>query len=385
MAPAQTVGQHRPTANRDFVIIGGGIAGVSAAAELAPHGRTLVGERESALGYHATGRSAAAVVLNYGALPLRVLTQASLPTLLDAEVDGHRFAQRKGMLMLELQGQEGMLDSYLGDPARLGQACEVDVTEALRRVPILRREAIVRACWEPDLWALDADAMLQWHRRSARAAGAEFRLHADVTVLEARASGWRVVAGEHVEEAAVVVNAAGAWADTVATLAGLRPLGLQPKRRTALIVPAPAGLDVQGWPFVFDMGETRYFKPDAGALMLSLADETDSPACDAWAHDEDVATAVDRVQQTAELPVERVIASWAGLRTFAPDRIPVVGWAPDSPRFLWLAGQGGYGLQTAPAMARLARSPLLGNSASPDLGAGVLHPAQFTPSRLNSN
>ena len=370
-------------ANWDFVIIGGGIAGVSVAAELAPHGRTLVLEREPALGYHATGRSAAVVALNYGAPPVRALTKASLPTLLDAEVDGHRFAQRKGMLMLELQGQAGMLDSYLDDPARLGQACEVDVTEALRRVPILRREAIVRACWEPDLWALDADAMLQWYRRSARAAGAEFRLHADVTALEARASGWRVVAGEQVEDAAVVVNAAGAWADTVATLAGLRPLGLQPKRRTALTVPAPAGLDVQGWPFVFDMGETRYFKPDAGALMLSLADETDSPPCDAWAADEDVALAVERVQQIANLPVDRVIANWAGLRTFSRDRVPVVGWSEQGERFLWLAGQGGYGLQTAPAMAQFAASIVLGRETPPGIIDAGLDPKVLAPTRLS--
>lgn len=368
----------------DFVIIGGGIAGVSVAAELAPHGRTLVLERESALGYHATGRSAAVIALNYGAPPVRALTQASLPTLLETEVDGHRFSHRKGMLFLELHGQDGGLDGYLNDPARLGHAHEVAVDEALRRVPILKRDAIVRACWEPDLWALDADALLQWYRRRARAAGAEVRLDAEVTALEAHASGWRVVVGSHVEDAGVVVNAGGAWADTLATLAGVRPLGLQPKRRTALTVPAPAGHDVQAWPAVIDTGETRYFKPDAGALMLSLADETDSPACDAWADDEDVANAVDRVQQIAALPVERLISSWAGLRTFAPDRVPVAGWAADQPRFFWLAGQGGYGLQTAPAMAELAASVLLGRPVPAHLrDAGVVADA-LAPARLGA-
>jgi D-arginine dehydrogenase len=287
------------------------------------------------------------------------------------------------MLMLELQGQAGMLGGYLDDPARLGQACEVDVTEALRRVPILRREAIVRACWEPDFWALDADALLQWYRRRARSAGAEFRMHADVTALEARASGWRVVAGEHVEDTAVVVNAAGAWADPVAALAGLRPLCLQPKRRTALTVPAPAGHDVQGWPAVIDMGETRYFKPDAGALMLSLADETDSPPCDAWAADEDVALAVDRVQQIANLPVDRVIANWAGLRTFSRDRVPVVGWSEQADRFLWLAGQGGYGLQTAPAMAQFAASIVLERETPPGIVGAGLDPKVLAPTRLS--
>ena len=339
-------------ASWDFVIVGGGIAGVSLAAELAPHGRTLVLEQESALGYHATGRSAAVLAPFYGAPAVRALTQASLSALLEAEFDGHRISHRKGMVMVELPGQDGALDAFLSDPARLGHARAATVDEVLERVPILRREAIVRACWEPDLWALDADALLQDYRRRARAAGAEFRLDAEVTALQRHGSAWQLTAGGATEQAGTVVNAAGAWADTLATRAGVRPLGLQPKRRTALTVPAPAGHDVTGWPAVIDMAETRYFKPDAGALMLSLADETDSPPCDAWADDEDVATAVDRVQQMAELPVERVIATWAGLRTFAPDRVPVVGWAADGDRFLWLAGQGGYGLQTAPAMAR---------------------------------
>ncbi len=370
-------------ASWDFIIVGGGIAGVSLAAELAPHGRTLVLEQESALGYHATGRSAAVLAPFYGAPPVRALTQASLSTLLEAEVDGHRISHRKGMVMVELPGQDGALEAFLNDPARLGHARAATVDEAIERVPILRREAIVRACWEPDLWALDADAMLQGYRRRARAAGAEFRLDAEVTALQRHGSAWQLTAGGATQQAGTVVNAAGAWADTLATRAGVRPLGLQPKRRTALTVPAPAGHDVTSWPAVIDMAETRYFKPDAGALMLSLADETDSPPCDAWADDEDVATAVDRVQQMAELPVERVIATWAGLRTFAPDRVPVVGWAADGDRFMWLAGQGGYGLQTAPAMARLAAATVLGTSmprALIDAGvdAGALAPARFT-------
>jgi D-arginine dehydrogenase len=366
----------------DFVVVGGGIAGVSLAAELAPHGRTLVLEQESALGYHATGRSAAVVALFYGAPPVRALTQASLPTLLEAEVDGHRLAHRKGMLMVELPGQDGALDAFLQDPARRGQACEVKPEEALERVPILRRDAVVRACWEPDLWALDADGLLQGYRRRARAAGAEFRLNAEVSALARTGEHWQVTAGGVTELTDTVVNAAGAWADTIATRAGLQPLALQPKRRTALTVPAPAGHDVRGWPAVIDMGETRYFKPDAGALMLSLADETDSPPCDAWAEDEDVATAVDRVQQMADLPVERLIATWAGLRTFAPDRVPVVGWANDAERFLWLAGQGGYGLQTAPAMAQLAAATVLGTPLPRALVEAGVDAAQFSPARF---
>jgi D-arginine dehydrogenase len=369
-------------ASWDFIVIGGGIAGVSLAAELAPHGRTLVLEQEQALGYHATGRSAAVIALDYGAPPLRALTQASLPLLLETEVDGNRLSHRKGMLMIELPGQDGALEAYLKDPTRRGQAREVTVDEALALVPILTRSAIVRALFEPDLWALDADALLQWYRRRARAAGAEFRLSAEVTALAREGDVWQVAVGNVTEQAATVVNAAGAWADTLATRAGLKPLGLKPKRRTALTVPAPEGRDVQGWPAVIDMRETRYFKPDAGALMLSLADETDSPPCDAWADDEDVATAVDRVQQMADLPVDRVIATWAGLRTFAPDRLPVVGWATDAERFLWLAGQGGYGLQTAPAMAQLAASLVLGTPLPQALIDAGVQAAELSPARL---
>lgn len=371
-------------ANWDFVIIGGGIAGVSVAAELAPHGRTLVLERESALGSHPTGRSAAVVALNYGPAPIRALTRASLPALLDTEVDGHSFSHRKGLLMLELRGQDGLLDRYLDDPARTGQACEIAVTEAVARVPILRPEAIVRACWEPDLWALDADALLQWYRRRARAAGAQFRLDSAVTALHREGQGWRVACGDQQDTTAIVVNAAGAWADPVACLAGLRPLGLQPRRRTALTVPAPTDFDVRAWPMVLDTAETRYFKPDAGMLMISLADEADSPPCDAWADDEDVAMAGDRVQQIASLPVERLIASWAGLRTFAPDRLPVVAWDPQAPGFLWLAGQGGYRLQTAPALAQLASEIVLGLPTSPSLSELGVRPADSAPARLTA-
>ena len=366
----------------DFLIIGGGIAGVSVAAELARHGRTLVLEREPALGYHATGRSAAVIALNYGAPPVRALTRASLDTLVHTKVNGQHFSHRRGMLLLELQGQGGGLDAYLRDPERLGTAHEVELAEARQRVPILKREAVARACWEPDLWALDADALLQWYRRRARHAGAEIRLNAEVTSLTAHAGGWRVRVQDQTEEAGVVVNAAGAWADIAADLAGVSGFGLQPKRRTALTVPAPASHDVRDWPAVIDVGETRYFKPDAGALMISLADETESPPCDAWANDEDVARAVDRVQEIAELPVERLIASWAGLRTFAPDRMPVVGWAADQPRFLWLAGQGGYGLQTAPALAELAASlvlerPLPVRLRDAGINADAVAPARF--------
>ena len=182
--------------------------------------------------------------------------------------------------------------------------------------------------------------------------------------------------------APVVVNAAGAWADVVAELAGARPIGLQPMRRTALLVDPPEGVRIDDWPMVIDVEETFYFKPDAGLLLLSPADETPSPPCDAQPEALDVAVAIDRVQTATTLEVRRVRHRWAGLRSFVADRAPVAGWDPEAAGFFWLAGQGGYGIQTAPAMARTAAA-LLQNEALPgDLVDAGVDPRALSPERL---
>ena len=368
----------------DFLINGGGMAGVSAAAFLAPRGRTLLIEREDALGTHSTGRSAAMFYQNYGAAPVRALSRASLPFFQQppAGFTDTPLLTRTGVLTLAAPGDESLFDAYLADPDRAASAHFVSVEEACRLVPILRPESVGKALFESEAFDLDVDLLLQGFRRQARQSDAEIRTSCELLSLHHEGL-WRAQTSQGEVRAAVVINAAGAWADGVAALAGLPALGIAPKRRTAFTVAAPPGVPVRGWPMVGDVREGYYFKPDAGAILLSLADEAESPPCDAWPRDEDVALAVERVQQVADLPVTRLISQWAGLRCFAPDRVPVAGFDPLAQGFFWLAGQGGYGIQTAPALGRLSAALASGDAVPRDLLAAGLDPLSLSPARFS--
>ena len=369
----------------DFLVIGGGMAGVSAAARLAPKGRTLLLERESALGTHATGRSAAMFYQNYGAAPVRALSRASLPFFQAPPAGFSEVAllRRTGVLTTALPGDEALFDDYLADADRAACARFISTEEACARVPILYPARVAKALFEADAYDLDVDLILQGFRRQARAAGAELRTDSEARAIARDAAGaWRVETTGGEIRARVLVNAAGAWADTVAQQAGLAPLGVAPKRRTACTVPRPPGVDTRGWPMVVDVRESYYFKPDAGAMLISLADEAESDACDAWPRDEDIALAVERVQQVADLPVPRLISRWAGLRSFAPDRVVVVGFDPAASGFFWLAGQGGCGIPTAPAMSRLCAALANGEAAPADIIDAGLDLAAVSPARF---
>jgi D-arginine dehydrogenase len=368
----------------DVLVVGGGMAGASAAAMLAAKRRTLLIERESALGTQSTGRSAAMIYVNYGAAPVRALSRASLPYFQapPAGFAEHPLLRRTGVLMIAAPGDEALFDDYLADADRRANAVFLSPDEAVAKVPILKRERIGSAIFEADAWDLEVDLILQGFRRQARALGAEIRTDCGLSALRREGDGWIASTPAGEIRTRIVVDAAGAWADEVAALAGLPPLRIQPKRRTALTVPVPPGIDTRGWPMTVDVRERFYFKPDAGAILMSLADETDSPPCDAWPRDEDVAEAVERVQQHAELPVAKLISSWAGLRCFAPDRIPVNGVDPLAHGFYWLAGQGGYGIQTAPAMAMLCAALVAGEPVPAALSACGVRAEDLAPARL---
>jgi D-arginine dehydrogenase len=231
---------------------------------------------------------------------------------------------------------------------------------------------------------LDVNGLHQGWLRQLRARGGRLLVNAEVNSLQHTGSAWRLETADSIIHADVVINAAGAWADVVARRAGVREIGLEPRRRTALIVDVPAGLQVDSWPMVIDIDEQFYFKPDAGALLLSPADETLSEPCDAWPDDWDVAVAVDRVQNATTLEIDRVRRSWAGLRSFVADRTPVVGFAPDAPGFFWLAGQGGYGIQTAPAMASLAAALVRRMAVPEQLLSFGLDARMLRPERLHT-
>jgi len=368
----------------DVVVVGGGMAGASAAAEIARTRRVVLLERESQPGYHSTGRSAALFSETYGNTIVRALSRASREFLY-APPDGfveHALVRTRGSLHIARSDQLAKLNAFFALPDVAENARLVDANEAKRICPLLRDGYAAAAILEPDAADVDVHALHQGYLRQFRARGGVVVTDAGVTALQRTPAKWsvRTMAGEF--GAPIVVNAAGAWADEIAELAGLGPLGITPNRRTALLVDAPAGVDVDSLPNTIDVEEQFYFKPDAGKLFLSPADETPSLPCDAQPDEMDVAIAIDRVQQAAAIDVRHVFRKWAGLRSFAPDRSPVIGYDERVKGFFWLAGQGGYGIQTAPAASLLA-SVLVNEGRVPDaLAAFGIDEAQVSPNRF---
>jgi D-arginine dehydrogenase len=367
----------------DFVVIGGGIAGVSAAAHLAPHGSVTLLEMERSLAYHTTGRSAALYVANYGGEGARPLAHASRPFLEmppEGSADGSLLSDR-GLLWVADQGHEQLL----GDMVRQGHetgagATLVSQAEALSLVPSLRPDWVVGGLYEPGARDIDVAALHQAFVRIARKHGAEIRLAAPVTGLTRSTGGWRISIRAEVLETAVVVNAAGAWGDRVAAIGGIDPIGLQPMRRTAFMVPGNAAY--AGWPMVVDVDEGFYFRPDGLQLLCSLAEETPSEPGDPRPDMEDVALAIERINQATTLGIRAVNSQWTGLRTFAPDRRLVVGEEPTAPGFFWLVGQGGTGIQTSPAYGALLACLVLGDALPADLTSAGVDPEAYSPGRF---
>ncbi|HEY7851358.1 MAG TPA: FAD-dependent oxidoreductase [Caulobacteraceae bacterium] len=370
----------------DFLVIGSGIAGASIAFELAAHARVIVAEQEERHGYHTTGRSAAMYIESYGAPAVRRLTVASRG-FFDAPPAGfadYPLLDPRPCLTIATDDQSAELDDVAAQITATGSAWrEVTGAEARGMVPALRAEAANRAILEPDSADIDVNALHQGFLRLARARGVEFRLDARVVALERVGDGWRAsLAGGDTLVAAVLIDAAGAWADGVAALAGLGPLGLAPRRRTAILIDPPPGHDIARWPTVLDVAEQFYFKPQSGLILASPGDATPSPAVDAAPEEIDIAVCVARVQAAANIPVHRVARAWAGLRTFAPDSIPVIGYDPRTDGFFWFAGQGGYGMQTAPAAARLGAALALRRGAPTELADRGVNAEEFSPARF---
>lgn len=367
----------------DFVVIGGGIAGVAAAAHLAPHGSVVLCEAEETLAAHTTGRSAALFVLNYGEEGTRPLSRASqrfLERPPEGSVDAPLLSER-GLLWVADASQVEHLHQIAAEGSASGAGSEVVTGDrAVELAPVLRREAVAAALWEPTAQDIDVAGLHQAFVRIARAHGAEIRTSSPVTALERSASGWSVVAGDEPISCAAVVNAAGAWGDRIAALAGVEPVSLQPMRRTAFMV--PGNDEYARAPMVVDTDQRFYFKPDGVQILCSLAEEEPSPPTDPAPRIEDVALAIERINAATHLGIRSVNSQWTGLRTFAPDREMVVGEEPAAAGFFWLVGQGGTGIQTSPAYGALLASQVLGKSPPPELtDAGVdptvLHPRRF--------
>lgn len=354
----------------DILIVGAGVAGICVAGHLAPHAHVLLLERESAVAYHSSGRSAALYIEPYSNLPVFALTRCSRDFLLHAP-DGFSevsLARLRGSLILAPAGQEAELDAFLQQWQPLCPGIrEIEPSRALADVPVLIEDYIRRAACDPDVYALDTDAMLQGWLRVLRRHGGEVLTGAEVFDLQRARGEWRLTTAQGVFAAPVVVNAAGAWAATLGSMAGARTLPLVPHRRTAALIEAPQGHAVDDWPTVADAAHSFYFKPEAGALMLSPADATPTQAGDVRPEEWDLAVAVARAEEAARLGVKRFLATWAGLRTFVPDQVPVMGFDDQAEGFYWAAGQGGTGFQTAPAAGRWMAAEILGAPAPQDL------------------
>ena len=370
----------------EVVIVGSGIAAASLGFWLAPHARVLLLEREEQPGYHSTGRSAALFFESYGTPQVRALTLASR-AFLDQPPAGFAdtpILSPRGALLVAAPGQEALLEeqwAVLGSVSPRGR--RLDAAQAQALVPLLREDRLLGAVLEPDAADMDVHALHQGYLRGIRRHGGRIVCGAEVTALRRAGDGrWHVVAAGQEHAADVVVNAAGAWCDVVARLAGAEPIGLVPKRRSAFVFAPPEGVSVRGWPAVGGVDHTWYIKPDAGLLLGSPANEDPVEPHDVQPEELDIAIAVDRIESMTRLRVRRVVRRWAGLRSFVADGDLVGGFDHDLPGFFWLAAQGGYGIQTSAAMGEACAALVRGLPLPPRIAAYGLSEAMLSPRRL---
>lgn len=355
----------------DIIVIGGGIAGLSAAARLSADASVTLIEAEKALGYHASGRSAALIEQNYGAPSVQALNRTSVSYLHDGG-----YLSPRGLMIIADQHEE---DAFKADVAEMG-VDPITQAEAMAFVPILDPAKIAFAAYHEDAQDIDTDRLLQDFARVLRSNGGTIVTGQRVQAIRHDPSGWQVDTGAQTLRAKTLVNAAGAWADELATMAGVQPLAITPHRRSMARIATPGGHDPARWPMFFGVGETWYAKPDAGALLISPADEDPVPPQDAWPDDMVLAEGLDRYQNMVAEPLTKPIATWAGLRSFAPDRTLVLGPDPAQPDFIWCAGQGGYGFQTCAAASQLVADLTLGRA--PAMDAQTV--AALRPDRLRA-
>lgn len=369
----------------DFIVIGAGIGGASIAYWLSQRARVIVLEGESQPGYHSTGRSAALFMESYGPDQVRALTRASLGFFRSppAGFSEHPLLSPRGAFMFAAPGQEAALDAHEASVRATSSKVErLDAQAALALVPVLRPGQVVGGVLEQDAADIDVDALLQGFLRGVRRQGGRIVCDARVDAMRRSGGMWEVSAAGATLRAPVVVNAAGAWADAVARMAGADPVGLVPKRRSAFLFAPPEGMDTARWPMVLDVMESFYIKPDAGMLLGSPCNADPAPPHDVQAEELDIAIAIDQIERLTTLRIRRPTHVWAGLRSFVADGELVGGHDPQLPGFFWAAGQGGYGIQSAPGAGRYYASLLLGEAPDPLLLACGFDPARISPARF---
>lgn len=372
--------------NFDVAIIGAGIAGASAAAEIGRSRSVVLLERESQPGYHTSGRSAAMFSETYGNAAIRGLSIASRSYLENppAGFSAAPILTPRGAMHVGAASDVDLLDRLHETSHKMVRSVRrLTGEQVLQRVPVLRPDQITGGVFEPEAMDIDTHGMLQGYLRQFRAGGGQVLLNAEVRGLSKTNTGWSIDTPLGTITAEIIVNASGAWADEIARLAGARPVGLVPKRRTAFTFRPDTDMAFQAWPLVIGAREDFYFKPDAGNLLVSPADETPSGATDAQPEEIDVAIAADRLMTATTLEVRHIAHRWAGLRTFSADKSPVAGFDRHVENFMWLAGQGGYGFQTAPALAALAGAIVTGQPVPAQLRELGITEATLSPARFS--
>jgi D-arginine dehydrogenase len=370
----------------DFLIIGGGIAAASVGYWLAPHGRVVLLERESQPGYHATGRSAALFMESYGAPQVCALSKSSRSFFQNppAGFSEHPLVSPRGAVMVAGQGQEALLAEHWDTLRALSPNVKLlDSSDTCALVPVLRPEKVIGGIYDPDALDIDVDALLQGYLRGLRRAGGTVVCNAEVTGIKQAGPLWEVLAGDVRYEAPVVINAAGAWADTIAELAGVAPIGLEPRRRSAFIFAPPEGLASAHWPMAFGIADDWYFKPDAGMLLGSPSNADPVTPQDIQPEELDIAMGIYQIEEMTTLTIRRPTRTWAGLRSFVADGGHVGGFDVQKPGFFWVASQGGSGIMSSPAMGEACASlvrglPLPAHIAANGLTAQTLGPARWS-------
>jgi len=357
----------------DIIVIGAGIAGASVAAHLAAAHRVAICEMEERPGYHTTGRSAAAYEPNYGPPSILALTRASRAHF---EQGGYLTPRETLFFMPPWQEQ-----AFAGLMAVQQGMEEISPAAAKARFPLLKDGYAKRVVRDPGTADIDVDLLHQFYLRLFRQRGGVLQCERPVSALE-KGVRWTVQAGSETLSARIIVNAAGAWGDRVGGMAGRKSIGLQPKRRSIALVQGPEGADIMRWPMVGDVGETWYCKPQSGKLLISPADATPVDPHDAYADDMTLAEGIERFEQAVDHQVTRVERTWGGLRSFAPDGNPVVGHDAEQDGFFWLVGQGGYGIQSSPALSRLAAALVLGEAPPSDIMDEGLTLSEISPRRF---
>jgi D-arginine dehydrogenase len=367
----------------DIIVIGAGIAGASVAAHLAESKRVLILEMEDRPGFHTTGRSAATFEPNYGPPPILAFTRASNGFFVNPPQgfsDGPLLVPRAS-LFFEAEGQEIFTKKLLASGSGLEELSEV---QALKHFPILREGYAKRIFLDPNTGDLDVDLLHRGYLRLFKSRGGQLLNNAAAETIERVGKNWRITTPQGIYEAEILVNAAGAWGDVVAAKAGVKPIGLQPKRRSIGVIPVDGIQGAADFPLVTDMGETWYAKPQSGKMIVSSADATPVDPHDAYADDMAIAVGIERLMNATTIEVNHLDHSWGGLRAFAPDGSPVVGYDPHTEGYFWLVGQGGYGIQSAPALSRTAAAMVLGEKLPQDvLDAGLIL-GDISPERLNT-